>query len=92
MCNEILDRNPKLLVLPIVGINLKEIVIQNVTDSQKDIGRYPGTFEDVIYILPRIIQLSGKPHHRPFLTGEFLSDEMSDMWCFVRGHAPEISK
>lgn len=90
MCNEILDRNPKLLVLPIVGINLKEIAIQNIADSQKNISRYPRAFENVIDVLSGIVQFTGKIYHRPFLTSKFFFNKMTNMWCFVRGHVPEV--
>ncbi|MCQ2316133.1 MAG: hypothetical protein MJZ85_05545 [Bacteroidales bacterium] len=41
----------------------------------------------MVDVLSRIVQLTGKPRHRPILASELLFDEMSDMWCFIGCHA-----
>lgn len=43
-----------LFIFQIIGINLEEIIIQNVADSQKDIGRYPRTIKDVIDVFLKL--------------------------------------
>ena len=81
LCNIIFD------TFPIICINSVEIVIQNVANLQQDISCYPLAFKNMVNVLPRVVQLTGKPRHRPLLAGELLFDKVTDMWYFVGCHA-----
>ena len=72
-------------VLPNFGETFEEVMVQDIANFQQQIGIDIGTVEKVVGILPRTMQLSGKPRHGSLLPSEFLLNKVADMW-FAYGH------
>lgn len=70
-------------LLPPFRKALKEIIIQNITDFQQQIGINPFAVENLVSVLPRKAELLGEPSDAAPLAGEFLLDEVADVRFFV---------
>ncbi len=75
---------PQVLGIPYFRIhkirtNLEKIIVQRFTDLHQQIRVYPRTAENLIKILPRAVNILGKPSDASSLTFQFLSDHFSNM-------------
>ena len=64
----------------------EEVMAQYLADSQQQIGIDETMGKQIIHVLARIVQPQSQPSDGSALAVQFLLDQVSDMWCFVRGH------
>ena len=63
----------------------EEIVVQNITDFQQQVGVNPFAAKDFVGILPRTAQLLCEPSNAASLPMKFFFDKFSDMRIFFHG-------
>jgi hypothetical protein len=66
---------------------LKEIIIQNITDFQQQIGINPFAVENLVSVLPRATELLGQPRDATPLLSQFCLDDFPYMRFFVHRFA-----
>ncbi len=74
-------------LLPPFRKALKEIIIQNITDFQQQIGINPFAVENLVSVLPRATELLGQPRDATPLLSQFCLDDFPYMRFFVHRFA-----
>ena len=74
-------------MLPPFRKALKEIIIQNITDFQQQIGVNPFAVENLVSVLPRATESLGQPSDATPLLDQFSLDKFSYVRFFVHRFA-----
>ena len=65
-------------------------MVERIADFQQQIGVDKTAAKQVMHILPCAADLLRQPPHTTPLMSNLFFNEVSDMWCFVRGHVLDI--
>lgn len=66
--------------MKVVGVILKEVVVENAAQPGELSGVYALFFEDFVHIGPVAAEFFRQPGHGVLLAVEFLLDEMTDVY------------
>ena len=64
-------------------------MVERIADFQQQISIDETTAKQVMHILSCAADLLRQPPHTTPLTSKLFFNEVSDMWCFLRGHVLE---